>query len=66
MSTLTERMAQLPQARRKKVDERVRAVIAGEMSLRDTAPITHSGRDRSGRSRESSGDSRSRRGPRRR
>ena len=35
MTTLTERMAQLPSARRKKVDERAEALIAEEMSLRD-------------------------------
>ena len=35
MSTLTERMAQLPPARRKRVDERANALIAEEMSLRD-------------------------------
>ena len=35
MTTLTERMAQLPPARRKKVDERAEALIAEEMSLRD-------------------------------
>ena len=35
MSTLTQRMAQLPPARRKKVDDRARALIAEEMSLRD-------------------------------
>lgn len=35
MSTLTDRMDKLPQSRRKKIDERARALIAGEMSLRD-------------------------------
>ena len=35
MSTLTERMAQLPPARRKTVDERANALIVEEMSLRD-------------------------------
>ena len=35
MSTLTERMDQLPPARRKSVDERAKALIAEEMSLRD-------------------------------
>ena len=35
MTTLTERMAQLPPARRKKVDERAEALIAEEMLLRD-------------------------------
>jgi hypothetical protein len=35
MSTLTQRMVQLPLARRKKVDERAQALIAEEMSLRD-------------------------------
>ena len=35
MSTLTERMAQLPPARRKAVDERAQALIAEEMSLRE-------------------------------
>ena len=35
MSTLTERMAQLPPARRKKIAERAHALIAEEMSLRD-------------------------------
>ena len=35
MSTLTERMAQLPPARRNGVEERAQALIAEEMSLRD-------------------------------
>ena len=35
MSTLTERMAQLPPARWKKIAERAQALIAEEMSLRD-------------------------------
>ena len=35
MSTLTERTAQLPPARRKKIAERAQALIAEEMSLRD-------------------------------
>ena len=35
MSTLTERMAQLPPPRRKRVEERAQALIAEEMSLRD-------------------------------
>ena len=35
MSTLTERMARLPPARRKRVDERALALITEEMSLRD-------------------------------
>ena len=35
MSTLTQRMAQLPPARRKRVAERAQALIAEEMSLRD-------------------------------
>jgi len=35
MSTLTERLRQLPPARRKKVEERAQALIAQEMSLRD-------------------------------
>ena len=35
MSTLTERIAQLPPARRKRVEERAQALIAEEMSLRD-------------------------------
>ena len=35
MSTLTERVAQLPPPRRKRVDERARSLIAEEMSLRD-------------------------------
>ncbi len=34
MSTLTERMAQLPPAHRKRAEERARALIAEEMSLR--------------------------------
>ena len=35
MSSLTERMAQLPSARRKRIEERAQALIAEEMSLRD-------------------------------
>ena len=35
MSTLTERMAQLPPARRKRVEERAQALVAEEMWLRD-------------------------------
>ncbi len=35
MTTLTERLDRLPLARRKKVEERARALIAEEMSLRD-------------------------------
>ena len=35
MSTLTDRMDKLPQSRRKKVEERARALIAEKMSLRD-------------------------------
>ena len=35
MTTLTERLDRLPPARRKKVEERARALIAEEMSLRD-------------------------------
>ena len=35
MGTLTDRMDKLPMSRRKKVEERVRALIAEEMSLRD-------------------------------
>ncbi len=35
MTTLTERLDQLPLARRKKVEQRARALIAEEMSLRD-------------------------------
>ena len=35
MSTLTERMVQLPPGRRKRIDERAKALIAEEMSLRD-------------------------------
>ena len=35
MSTLTERMAQLPPTRRKKIAERAQALFAEEMSLRD-------------------------------
>ena len=35
MSTLTQRTVQLHLARRKRVDERAQALIAGEMSLRD-------------------------------
>ena len=35
MSTLTERIDRLPQARRKRVDDRAKALIAEEMSLRD-------------------------------
>ena len=35
MKTLTERLDRLPPARRKKVEERARALIAEEMSLRD-------------------------------
>ncbi len=35
MSTLTDRMDKLPPSRRKKVEERARALIAEEMSLRD-------------------------------
>ena len=35
MTTLTERMDKLPEARRRKVEERAQALIAEEMSLRD-------------------------------
>ena len=35
MKTLTERIEKLPEARRKKVEERARALIAEEMSLQD-------------------------------
>ena len=35
MTTLTERMEQLPEVRRRKVEERAQALIAEEMSLRD-------------------------------
>jgi len=35
MTTLQERMDTLPRARRKKVEERARALIAEEMSLQD-------------------------------
>lgn len=35
MTSLAERMKKLPEARRKKVEERVKALIAEEMSLRD-------------------------------
>ena len=35
MTTLTERLDRLPPARRKKVAERAKALIAEEMSLRD-------------------------------
>ena len=35
MTTLTERLDRLPPARRKKVEERAKALIAEEMSLRD-------------------------------
>ena len=35
MTSLTERMNKLPEARRKKVEERAKALIAEEMSLQD-------------------------------
>ncbi len=35
MSTLTDRVDKLPPSRRKKIEERARALIAEEMSLRD-------------------------------
>ncbi len=35
MTTLSERLDRLPPARRKKVEERAKALIAEEMSLRD-------------------------------
>ena len=35
MSTLTDRMTKLPPARRKKVEERTKELIAEEMKLRD-------------------------------
>ena len=35
MTTLAERMNKLPEARRKKVEERAKALIAEEMSLQD-------------------------------
>ena len=35
MTTLTERIEKLPKARRKKVVERAKALIAEEMSLQD-------------------------------
>ena len=44
MITLTERMAQLPPARRKTVDERAQALIAEEMSLWDLPPARHNHR----------------------
>jgi len=35
MTSLTDRMNELPEARRQKVEERAKALIAEEMSLRD-------------------------------
>ncbi len=35
MATLSEKLDRLPPARRKKVEERAKALIAEEMSLRD-------------------------------
>ena len=35
MTSLAERMNKLPEARRKKVEKRAKALIAGEMSLQD-------------------------------
>ena len=35
MTSLTERIGKLPEARRKKVEERAKALIAEEMSLQD-------------------------------
>ena len=35
MSTLTQRMGQLPPARRKRVEEHAQALVAEEMSLRN-------------------------------
>ena len=36
MTTLTERIEKLPKARRKKVEERAKALIAEEMSLQES------------------------------
>lgn len=35
MTSLAKRMNKLPEARRKKVEERAKALVAEEMSLRD-------------------------------
>ena len=40
MTSLAERMNKLPEARRKKVEERAKALIAEEMSLRDLRKST--------------------------
>ena len=40
MTSLTDRMNKLPEARRKKVEERAKALIAEEMSLRDLRKST--------------------------
>lgn len=39
MTTLTERMDNLPTTRRKKVEERANALIAEEMSLQDLLTV---------------------------
>ena len=41
MSTLAERLDNLPEGRREKVEERARALIAEEMSLRDLRKARH-------------------------
>jgi len=40
MTSLTDRMNKLPKARRKKVEERAKALMAEEMSLRDLRKST--------------------------
>ena len=40
MTSLAERMNKLPEARRQKVEERAKALIAEEMSLRDLRKST--------------------------
>ncbi|MCY4640050.1 MAG: hypothetical protein OXC94_06890 [Chloroflexi bacterium] len=42
MSTLTERLEQLPAERRRRVEERARALIAEEMSRRDSMGLANS------------------------
>ena len=41
MTSLTKRLDELPPARRKKVEERAKALIAEEMSLRDLRKARH-------------------------
>ena len=48
MTTLAERMGNLPTARRKKVEERANALIAEEMSLQDLRKVNQRWRGMTG------------------